>query len=110
MTTKPKFSMEARRDAHINSLRSWTTTAAECMNWVYEQGRQDEREKAKGLVEALESANEFTSSILEDMEHYFDNKCCPTADEVNQCAIADSGIRLALEAYNKAQDEKDGIK
>lgn len=54
------------------------------------------------LAEALIEANEFTSSILEDMEHYFENKCCPTADEVNQAAIADSMIRLArgkLEAY-----------
>ena len=56
-------------------------------------------------VEALEETNEFTASILEDMEHYFENKCCPTAEEVNQCAIADSGIRYAIAQLRKALEE-----
>lgn len=57
------------------------------------------------LTDALENANELTSSVLEDLEHYFDNKCCPTADEVNQAAIADSQIRLALAELSKARGE-----
>lgn len=60
-------------------------------------------------VEAMEELNEFTSSIVEDMEHYFENKCVPTADEVNQCAIADSKLRYAVgkaaEILGRIRDE-----
>jgi len=52
--------------------------------------------KISGLIDFLYELNEFTSSHLEDMEYYFDNKCCPTKDEVNQVAIADSQLRLFL--------------
>lgn len=45
---------------------------------------------------ALVDAVEHTSTHLEDMEHYFDNKCVPTVNEVNQCASADSRLRLAI--------------
>lgn len=53
------------------------------------------------FLAALQDANEFTSSILENMEYYFDNRCCPTADEVNICAIADSQIRYVLAKHTK---------
>jgi hypothetical protein len=46
--------------------------------------------------DALENAVEHTSSNLEDMVHYFDNKCVPTVDEVNQVAIADSELRMTI--------------
>lgn len=55
----------------------------------------------KEMGDELKELNDFTSSILEDMEHYFDNKCCPTVDEVNQCAIADSKLRLIIGKYRK---------
>lgn len=47
-------------------------------------------------LSALHEAVEHTSSNLEDMEHYFDNKCCPTMDELNQVVIADSKLRMAI--------------
>ncbi len=47
------------------------------------------------LTEALEELNEHTSSHLEDMTHYFENRCIPTVDEVNMCANADSTVRYA---------------
>ena len=52
----------------------------------------------KALLEALQNANEHTACVLEDMQHYFENQCIPTADEVNQCAICDSEIRVAIAA------------
>jgi hypothetical protein len=62
----------------------------------------------KELVEALEDANEFTSSILEDMQHYFENKCIPTVDEVNACSIADSLLRIIIAKYkSKLKAAKD---
>lgn len=47
-------------------------------------------------LSALHEAVEHTSSNLEDMEHYFDNKCCPTMDELNQVVIANSNLRMAI--------------
>ena len=62
--------------------------------------------------EKLIELNEFTSSVLEDMEHYFDNKCVPTIDEVNQCAIADSLLRVTIGQTNtrlqKLREGKNG--
>lgn len=55
---------------------------------------------------ALQEANEFTSSVLEDLEHYYDNKCIPTADEVNQASIADSRLRYVI---GKALQEAEGM-
>lgn len=84
------------------------------INWsrTFRNGIYYEKDRLASLhaallkcVEALEETNEFTSSILEDMEHYFENKCCPTAEEVNQCAIADSQIRYALADLRKALEE-----
>ena len=84
------------------------------INWnaSFRNGMQHEKDRLAPLhaslvkcVEALEETNEFTASILEDMEHYFEDKCCPTAEEVNQCAIADSQIRYALADLRKALEE-----
>ena len=84
------------------------------INWnrTFRNGMQHEKDRLAPLhaallkcVEALEETNEFTSSILEDMEHYFENKCCPTAEEVNQCAIADSQIRYTIACLRKALEE-----
>lgn len=52
--------------------------------------------KLKVAVEALEDANDFSSSVLEDLQHYFENKCIPTVDEVNQASITDSQLRYAI--------------
>lgn len=67
----------------------------------FEAGALEVMKEAEKLVEALIEANEGTSSALEDMQHYFENKCCPTADEVNQIAINDSNIRLAIGKWKK---------
>lgn len=48
------------------------------------------------LEDFLIEHNEFTASFLEDIEHYHDNKCCPTSNEVNQVATADSMLRLVI--------------
>lgn len=61
-----------------------------------DQAAEDANKKIEPLIDFLCELNEFTSSLLEDMEHYFDNKCVPTKDEVNQVAIADSQLRLFL--------------
>lgn len=59
--------------------------------------------------EKLNELNEFTSSVLEDMEHYFDNKCVPTLDEVNQCVIADSLLRVCIgQTTTRLQKLRDG--
>lgn len=56
----------------------------------------DLEKKFEIVMNALEEAGNFTACQLDNMEHYFDNKCIPTMEEVNQCAIADSYIRLAI--------------
>lgn len=58
------------------------------------------------LVEALEEQNEFTCSILDNMQHYFDNKCCPTMDEINQCVISDSNLRMVIGNFKTKYGEK----
>jgi hypothetical protein len=74
----------------------------------YTDGKADENKRLLPLITvmadrieelegALTEAIEHTSSNLEDMEHYFENKCCPTVDEVNQVSVADSHLRLALQ-------------
>lgn len=50
--------------------------------------------------DALEELNEFTFSALEDIKHYFDNKCLPTLDEVTKFAIADSLAQKSLSETN----------
>jgi predicted dinucleotide-utilizing enzyme len=51
--------------------------------------------KLEIATEALYESIEAMSSSLEDMNHYFENKCIPTAQEINQLAIADSKARYA---------------
>lgn len=60
-------------------------------------------QKVQGLVDALEDAIEALSSNLEQMQHYFENQCCPTVDEVNQLANADSRARIALAAFRSGE-------
>lgn len=57
------------------------------------------------LLDCIEELSDFTSCHLENIQHYFENKCIPTAEEVNQCAIADSEIRYALAKCAKIIEE-----
>lgn len=57
-------------------------------------------------IDALEDANDFSASNLERMEHLFDARCIPTVDEVNQCSLADSELRLALSKIQKLAGEE----
>jgi hypothetical protein len=57
------------------------------------------------IADALDELVEHTSTHLEDMQHYFDNKCCPTVDEVNACAVADSNLRLLIGQIAKARGQ-----
>lgn len=43
--------------------------------------------------EALDDAADSIRGLLDNMEHYFENQCIPTADEVSQCASAYSQLR-----------------
>lgn len=52
-------------------------------------------------VNELTELKEFTASILEDMNHYYDNKCIPTLDEVNQCIIAYNQTEKTIEQIQK---------
>lgn len=60
----------------------------------------------KLAIEQIEDAVEHTSSNLEDMQYYFENKCVPTVDEVTQCAIADSKLRYAIGKIEAALEGK----
>ena len=57
-------------------------------------------------VTQLAELKEFTASILEDMNHYYDNKCIPTLDEVNQCIIAYNQVEKSLKQINQLLCEK----
>lgn len=81
-----------------NSFRNGFNCGAEAMR-TYMQAEMDK------LVEALEGLGEFTATHLDDMEHYFDNRCVPTVDEVNACAVADSEVRLAIASYRAWKDK-----
>lgn len=71
---------------------------------VIEMSAYDQLDKSNAeLKNALYDLIEHTSSNLENMQHYFENKCCPTMDEVNQCAIADSQARLVYAKFSKQE-------
>jgi hypothetical protein len=73
-------------------------------NDIYKATAVNSAEKLAQIVlvlsEELQELSEHTSTHLEDMGHYFDNKCCPTVEEVNACAAADNSVRIALEKAN----------
>jgi len=102
----PIKSRLAEIKADVDTVRSDCVlpAAVEYLDWLVTQ-LEAALAREEALVGALEDANEFTTTHLEDMEHYFDDKCIPTAHEVNQCAMADSAIRLALGKWRKERDE-----
>lgn len=59
----------------------------------------------KQMAEALEDALETLNNQTENMQHYFDNKCVPTVDEVNQCALNEASLRIAIGRYEAALKE-----
>lgn len=59
-------------------------------------------------VNELVELKEFTASILEDMNHYYDNKCIPTLDEVNQCVIAYNQTEKTIEQIQKMNAKHKG--
>lgn len=58
-------------------------------------------EQLRRIRERLQDAVEGTSCNVEDMIHYFENKCVPTLDEVNNSANADSNLRLAIDLFDE---------
>lgn len=71
------------------------------MHVIEYQAYEDLKKENEKLKDALSDAVDYTSSHLEDMQHYFENKCISTSDEVNQCAIIDSQLRIILNKYLK---------
>lgn len=57
----------------------------------------------EALRKALEEAREGVSAHLDNLQHYFENKCIPTAEEVNQFSNVDSQLALALLKFKKME-------
>lgn len=60
----------------------------------------------KRLRDLIDETREGTSSCLENLQHYFENKCCPTADEVNQFSIVDSTLALETTKWKALKGEE----
>lgn len=61
------------------------------------------------LVLDLEDCLDDVACTLDNMQHYFENKCCPTSDEVNQCSFADSKLRYAIAKIKRLGEVKEMI-
>lgn len=57
------------------------------------------------LRKSLEDALEGTSAHLDNLQRYFENKCIPTVDEVNQFSIVDSNLTLAVARFKVNSSE-----
>ncbi len=52
---------------------------------------------AEQLLPAIESAREALRSTLDDMNHYYENKCCPSQEEVDQLKQALASLDAAFD-------------
>ncbi len=105
---KPKGDeLETVEREYVNYCRLHPSKPIEWTVWHdaaqvgYAEGLKAGKAHAMELRDAFYELIEGSSSALEDMQHYFENKCCPTMDEVNQLAIADSQARIAIAAFDK---------
>lgn len=64
---------------------------------AYEQLQKQNKE----LIETLTDALEVTESLEDDMQHYFDNGCCPTISELNQVFSLTLRLKEVLAKYKK---------
>lgn len=85
------------KDAEISALKKEVETLTKQMVLDVTQKYHILRSKREHHLEsALWNAIEAMSATLEDMQHYFENKCVPTLDELNRFCVAESLARLAF--------------
>lgn len=68
-----------------------------------EQKVLEERAKSARLLEAATECHEHIQSLLEDVHHYFDNKCIPTHEEVGQFMMLEQDLRKAIRDYKQSE-------
>lgn len=66
--------------------------------------------EVRQAYEAMQEISEGVASVLDDMQHYFGNKCVPTFEEVHKCADIERESRRLLAALEARWPELKGAK
>lgn len=93
-----KFELELKK---FNRFADFVSNDEEIA--VIEKERDTLKQQLEIAVNTLNDLNEFTSSILEDMKHYFETSV------FRLCAIVDSQLRQALTQIKELHGSPSGI-
>lgn len=62
-----------------------------------------ERAKSARLLEALKENSEHMEALLPDVQHWYENKCCPTEGELHQFMLLNHSLKKIVDDYNQSE-------
>ncbi|MBX3017968.1 MAG: HNH endonuclease [Bdellovibrionaceae bacterium] len=95
----PAFGTLALSVERTNPLE-WATAAAKA-SYNLARANPVEDPRVTELVEALQDAQESLAGALEDMQHYRDQRCLPTEDEIEKVGTAELQARKTLRKFER---------